>query len=121
VDAVAALQEVAPTRSGPSCVLPAEAPAVAPAPTKDVLVRNARRRDERYKVISYTARSLVLEGKGALPENVLTMFEIEAQPPFSLAGVTVACASISGSHRIVIAPFALSAESARRLRELTKG
>lgn len=118
-DAMAALQEVAPTKAGPSSVLPAELPGSAPAPMKEVFVRNARRRDERFKVISYAPRALVLEGKGTLPENVLAMFEVEAEAPFSLAGVTVACASVNGSQRIVIAPFALSAESARRLRELT--
>lgn len=119
-EAVASLEEASPTRPAPTRVLPAEAPVAPPAPARDVFVVNARRREDRYKVVSFVPRALVLEGKGALPENVLASLEVEAQPPLPLCAVTVSCTAVTGNHRLVMAPFSMSTDAARRLRELTK-
>lgn len=117
-EAVASLEEAPPSKAAPSRVLAAEPPAPAPAPAKDVFVVNSRRREDRFKVVSCGSRALVLEGKGTLPENVLASLEVDAQPPLPLCAVTTSVGT--GTQRLVVAPFALSAEAARRLRELTK-
>jgi HD-like signal output (HDOD) protein len=119
-EAVAALEEASPSKPAPSRVLPAEAPASSPAPAKDVFVVNSRRREERFKVVSFAPRELVLEGHQTLPVNVLASFEVDAQPPLTLCAVTVSCSPVGDSQRLVMAPFALSADAAQRLRELTK-
>ena len=119
-EAVASLEEASPTKPAPSRVLPAEAPASSPAPANNVVVVNARHREDRYKVVSFSPRALVLEGKGTLPENVLSSLEVDTQPPLPLCAVTVSCTAVTGNQRLVMAPFALSADAARRLRELTK-
>lgn len=120
-EAVAALEEP-PSKAAPSRVLTAEPPAPGPALLKDVFVVNSRRREDRFKVVSFAPRALVLEGKGTLPEHVLASLEVDAQPPLPLCAVTTSVGTAStGAQRLVMAPFAMSAEAARRLRELTKG
>lgn len=119
-ETVASLEEASPTKPAPSRVLPADAPASSPAPANTVVVVNARRREDRYTVVSFGPRALVLEGKGTLPENVLASLEVEAQPPLPLCAVTVSCTAVTGNQRLVMAPFALSTDTARRLRALTK-
>jgi HD-like signal output (HDOD) protein len=119
-EAVAALEEASPSKPAPSRVLPADAPASSPAPAKDVFVVNSRRREERFRVVSFAPRELVLEGHGTLPVNVLANLEVDAQPPLTLCAVTVSCSAVDGRQRLVMAPFALSTDAARRLRELTK-
>ncbi len=120
-DAVASLEEASPTKPAPTRVLPADAPAPSPAPAADVFVVNSRRREDRFKVVSFGPRALVLEGKATLPENVLASLEVDAKPSLPLCAVTTSCTAVTGNQRLVMAPFVLSAETARRIRELTKG
>jgi HD-like signal output (HDOD) protein len=119
-EAVASLEEAPPSKPASSRVLTADAPASGPPPAKDVFVVNSRRREDRFKVVSFSPRALVLEGNGTLPENVLATLEVDAQPPLPLCAVTVSCTAIKGTQRLVMAPFLFSADVARRLRELTK-
>ncbi|MDP3500042.1 MAG: HDOD domain-containing protein [Myxococcales bacterium] len=121
-EAVASLEEAPTSKAAPTRVLPAEPPATAPAPAKDVFVVNSRRREDRFKVVSFMPRALVLEGKGMLAEHVLASLEVDAQPPLPLCAVATSVGTVAtGAQRLVLAPFAMSAEAARRLRELTKG
>ena len=119
-EAVASLEEASPSKPAPSRVLPRTPPAPAPAPAKDVFAVNSRKREERFKVVSFSPRELLLEGQGTLPENVLAALEVDAQPPLLVCAVTMSSSAAGDTQRLVMAPFALSVDAARRLRDLTK-
>jgi len=119
-ETVAALEEGPPARPAPSRVLAEPPCAAAPPPAADVFVVNARTPSERFKVVAFSPRALVVEGKSALPEHVLTSLEVDVKPPLKLCAVTRACTAQGSQHRVELAPLALSADTLQRLRALTR-
>ncbi|MBE2251965.1 MAG: HDOD domain-containing protein [Myxococcus sp.] len=119
-ETVAALEEGPPVKPAPSQVLAEPALSAAPPPATDVFVVNARAPAERFRVVSFSPRALVVEGKSALPEHVLTSLEVDVKPPLKLCAVARSCTAQGSQHRIALAPLALSAETLQQLRALTR-
>ncbi len=115
VETIAALEESTRPNAVLSKVLAADPPKTLEPVTPELFVVNARRREERFRVSGRGERALVLEGPHSLPVNVLAALEFVTQPPLSICAVTTSCTATPQGQRVVVAPFALSPEAARRL------
>jgi putative nucleotidyltransferase with HDIG domain len=115
--------EQPPPRPGQSLVAkepPPEEPMAGPTPVAFPVMVTVGREKRRYQAMGIATANLMVNGREALPENVLLQIEMCCEPPISCWATAKLSWPEQGGHTVLLQPFALNGKTHEIWRDLLR-